>query len=115
MMLEPGKKYTIEIVIKDSENHATQPTYNRSMVSEMEVSKITNKLKTTNLSSIIRPLLTLWITLLFTVTLTVGLILKKLSFSDYITTMGPIMSMLIGFWFGERSALKDPKKTHTDD
>lgn len=53
-----------------------------------------------------RPFLTVLVTTLYNLALLAALGMGTLKISDYIMAMGPSNSMIIGFWFGERSALR---------
>jgi hypothetical protein len=58
-------------------------------------------------NSIVRPLLTI---LGFSTFLGIGvwgLVVGKLTFSDFFTSYGPIVTMMIGYWFGERKNATD--------
>lgn len=64
----------------------------------------------------VRPVLTYGIALLYNGAMVGGLMFGKVDFAQYMAAMGPVNAMLMGFWFGERSALKDPKrKTPLED
>lgn len=86
--------------------------HNDQLVKELEIRE---KHKTIGIGSYVRPVLTFAVTGVFNVALLVGLVLNQVSFQEYITTLAPMNSMLLGFWFGERSALKDPRKGVIDD
>lgn len=58
-----------------------------------------------------RPYLTILITTIYNTTLLVALLLGTLDVQQYITAVGPTNAMVIGFWFGERAALKRPGAT----
>lgn len=51
-----------------------------------------------------RPYLTVVITTIYNAALLVALWMGKLDTKDYITAVGPVNSMVMGFWFGERAA-----------
>lgn len=53
-----------------------------------------------------RPFLTVLVTTLYNGALLVALGMGALNIRDYIMAMGPSNSMIIGFWFGERSAVR---------
>ncbi|TSP13969.1 hypothetical protein [Cupriavidus campinensis] len=61
-----------------------------------------------------RPLLTFFITLFFNGTVTWAVFVGKLSVTDYIQAVGPINTMILGFWFAEKAALARPQG-HTKD
>lgn len=81
--------------------------YNEQLIQELNIQE---KYKSMGIGSYVRPVLTFFVAGVFNVALLAGLVVSKVSFQDYITTLAPINSMLLGFWFGERSALKDPTK-----
>jgi hypothetical protein len=56
----------------------------------------------------VRPLLTGIITLLFNGVCLWAWIEGQLNIKEYIMAMAPANSMILGFWFGERAALKTP-------
>ncbi len=87
-------------------------TYNEQILKELEIRERSKTID--RFTRLVRPVLTFGITGIFNITLLVGLFTGKVSFQEYLTTLAPINSMLIGFWFGERSALKDPKKAITN-
>lgn len=68
--------------------------YNEQSLKELEIKE---KFKNTGLSRYVRPILTLFIAVVFNITLLIGLALGKVSFQEYIATLAPINSMLIGF------------------
>ena len=86
--------------------------YNEQLVKELEVRE---KYKTTGLGSYVRPVMTFFTAGMFNIAMVVGLFLNKISFQEFIATIAPINTMLWGFWFGERSALKDPRRGVVDD
>lgn len=53
-----------------------------------------------------RPFLTALVTTVYNITLLVALSLGKLEINAYIASVGPTNAMIIGFWFGERSAAR---------
>ncbi len=88
-------------------------TYNEQLLRELEIRE---KYKNINrIAQLVRPTLTFAITGAFNITLLVGVFTGKITFEQYLTTLAPVNSMLLGFWFGERSALKDPRRTITED
>jgi hypothetical protein len=58
------------------------------------------------LDRLARPYLTAIVTTVFNGMCAWGVIAGKLSFKDYIMAIGPANAMIIGFWFGERTAMK---------
>lgn len=60
------------------------------------------------LNKIARPYLTVLITTIYNVTLLIALYGGKLEVKEYILAIGPVNAMVMGFWFGERAALKRP-------
>ena len=58
--------------------------------------------------SLVRPYLTLFIATLYNVALVWALVVGKLDVKDYIGTVGTTNSMIVGFWFAEKAALRDP-------
>jgi hypothetical protein len=62
------------------------------------------------LNKLARPYLTAMVATAFNTICGWGVVTGKLPFKDYIMAIGPINSMIVGFWFGERSALKLPGK-----
>jgi len=90
----------------------TLTKYNEQLLKELEIRE---RYKTAGkLSKMVRPAITFFVVGSFNVALLVGLFTGKVSFQEYMSTLAPINSMLLGFWFGERSALKDPKKALED-
>jgi hypothetical protein len=67
-----------------------------------------------SLQEFARPYLTILIATLFNVLLACAYFMGDLSIVEYITAVGPTNGMIIGFWFGERAALKDPKGAKDD-
>lgn len=63
------------------------------------------------LDKLARPYLTVLITTIYNVTLLLALYLGKLEVREYILAIGPVNAMVMGFWFGERAALKQPGAT----
>jgi len=62
------------------------------------------------LNSAARPYLTALIATLFNGICAWAAVTKQISIMEYITAIGPTNAMIIGFWFGERAALKHPGK-----
>lgn len=61
-------------------------------------------------NEIARPYLTALIATLFNIALIWALWMRLLDVKDYINAVGPTNAMIIGFWFGEKAALTDPKR-----
>jgi hypothetical protein len=61
-----------------------------------------------HLQGLARPYLTALIATLFNAVLAIAYFQGNLSIGDYIQSVGPTNAMIIGFWFGERAALKVP-------
>lgn len=57
---------------------------------------------------LVRPYLTLFIATTYTVALTWAVFVGKLDVKDYMTSVGSVNSMIVGFWFAEKAALRDP-------
>lgn len=62
------------------------------------------------LNKVARPYLTILITTIYNATLLIALWKGLLEVKEYILAIGPVNSMVMGFWFGERAALKVPGK-----
>jgi len=92
------EKETINAILK----------YNEQILKELEIRE-RYKLKG-RFAEFVRPAITISTFLIFEVSMIYGVATGKLSFSEFIQTFTPINTMLLGFWFGERSALKDPRK-----
>lgn len=60
------------------------------------------------LNKIARPYLTVLITTIYNAALLIALYVGQLEVKEYILAIGPTNAMIIGFWFGERAALKTP-------
>lgn len=58
------------------------------------------------LHSAARPYLTILIATLFNGICAWAAVKGQISVTEYITAIGPTNGMIIGFWFGERAALK---------
>jgi hypothetical protein len=56
----------------------------------------------------VRPFLTFFITVLYNTLLAWAVMNDQLKISDYIVAVGPMNAMIIGFWFAEKAALKQP-------
>ena len=61
------------------------------------------------LNKMVRPYLTFFIATIYNLLLAWAVLSGKLKVVDYMPAVGPMNDMLLGFWFGEKSALKDPK------
>lgn len=61
------------------------------------------------LNKLVRPYLTFFITTLYNVVLAWATFTGLLTVSDYMVAVGPINAMILGFWFAEKAALKDPR------
>lgn len=55
-----------------------------------------------------RPYLTVLVATVFNLLCAWAVISEKLNIKDYITAIAPTNAMIIGFWFGEKAALKAP-------
>jgi len=87
--------------------------YNDQLLRELEIRE---RYKTSGrLSKLVRPAITFFVVGSFNTALLVGLLTGEVSFREYMSTLAPINSMLLGFWFGERSALKDPRRAILED
>jgi hypothetical protein len=60
------------------------------------------------LSDIGRPFLTVMVNGVFTGVCVWAVLNSKMTVSEFIAAVGPSNSMILGFWFGERAALKNP-------
>lgn len=60
------------------------------------------------LSDSVRPVLTYLFALLYIGVSTWGVFIGKIEFSMYFAQIGTMVGMMISFWFGEKSALKNP-------
>lgn len=65
------------------------------------------------LHSLARPYLTVFITTLYNVICVWALVEGELKIIEYIAAIGPTNSLVLGFYFGERAALKIPGKDDT--
>ncbi len=63
----------------------------------------------------VRPILTILIIGLFMIALIIGLYTHQLSYKEFLLSISGTVSTLIGFWFGERAALKNPNANNTLD
>lgn len=61
------------------------------------------------LNKMVRPYLTFFITTLYNLVLVWAVLNDKMKLMEYITAVGPMNAMILGFWFGEKSALKNPQ------
>ena len=55
-----------------------------------------------------RPYLTVMFATTYNVVCVFAFMTDKMTVDTFITANGPIVATLLGFWFGERAALKDP-------
>lgn len=60
------------------------------------------------LSDSVRPVLTYCFATLYIVVSTWGVFAGKIEFSMYFAQIGTMVGMMVSFWFGEKSALKNP-------
>jgi len=87
--------------------------YNDQLIRELEIRE---RYKTASaLSKMVRPIITFLVVGAFNSALLVGLFTGEISLKEYMSTLAPVNSMLLGFWFGERSALKDPRRALVED
>lgn len=56
----------------------------------------------------VRPVLTYFSFFLFIGVSTYGVFAELIDFQLYFSQIGTMVSMMVSFWFGERSALKNP-------
>jgi len=61
------------------------------------------------LSDSVRPILTYLFAVLYIVVSTWGVWIGKIEFQIYFAQVGTMVGMMVSFWFGEKSALKDPR------
>ena len=66
-------------------------------------------------NKVVRPYLTLFITTLYNVLLAGAVMTNHLTVRDYIVAIGPTNAMILGFWFAEKAALKNPKADDAGD
>ena len=60
------------------------------------------------LSEGVRPILTYFFAVVYMGVSTYGVLVDKIDFTIYFSQIGTLVGMMIAFWFGERSALKNP-------
>jgi hypothetical protein len=60
------------------------------------------------LSEGVRPILTYFFAVVYMSVSTYGVLVNKIDFAIYFSQIGTLVGMMIAFWFGERSALKNP-------
>ena len=60
------------------------------------------------LSESVRPILTNYFAVVYMSVSTNGVFVGKIDFTIYFSQIGTLVGMMIAFWFGERSALKNP-------
>lgn len=63
------------------------------------------------LSDAVRPILTYLFAVLYIAVSTWGVVAGEIKFEMYFAQVGTMVSMMVSFWFGERSALKNPNTT----
>lgn len=59
-------------------------------------------------SSSVRPVITILFAVSFNLVCSLAVLFQVMTVSEYVVAIGPIVATLIGFWFGERAALKVP-------
>lgn len=60
------------------------------------------------LNKVARPYLTLLFATAFMAVCVIAWATDELPIESFMAAIGPIVSTLVGFWFGERAALKNP-------
>lgn len=60
------------------------------------------------ISDSVRPIITYIFAITYMVISTWGVAIGKIEFSMYFAQIGTMVGMMISFWFGEKSALKNP-------
>jgi hypothetical protein len=60
------------------------------------------------LSDSVRPILTYLFALLYISVSTWAVMVGRIEFSMYFAQIGTMVGMMVSFWFGEKSALKNP-------
>jgi hypothetical protein len=60
------------------------------------------------LSDSVRPILTYFFAALYMLVSTWGVFIGQIDFAMYFAQIGTMVGMMISFWFGEKSALKNP-------
>lgn len=60
------------------------------------------------LSGSVRPILTYFFAVVYMSVSTYGVFVGKIDFTIYFSQIGTLVGMMIAFWFGEKSALKNP-------
>ena len=60
------------------------------------------------LADSVRPVLTYFFAIVYMSVSTYGVFVDKIDFTIYFSQIGTLVGMMIAFWFGERSALKNP-------
>lgn len=63
----------------------------------------------TILTKAVRPVLTYFAFFFYISVSTYAVLAELIDFNLYFSQIGTMVSMMISFWFGERSALKSPK------
>jgi hypothetical protein len=61
------------------------------------------------ISDSVRPILTYVFATMYIAVSTWGVAIGKIEFAMYFAQIGTMVGMMISFWFGEKSALKDPR------
>jgi hypothetical protein len=61
-----------------------------------------------NFNSLVRPILTIVGFSTFLGIGVWGLVTKLLTFAEFFTSYGPIVTMMVGYWFGERKGASEP-------
>ena len=62
------------------------------------------------LSESVRPILTYFFAVVYMSVSTYGVFVGKIDFTIYFSQIGTLVGMMIAFWFGERSALKNSNR-----
>ncbi len=62
----------------------------------------------------VRPILTYFFAFIYMTVSTYGVITNRIDFTIYFSQIGTMVAMMISYYFGEKSALKDPKKDGSD-
>lgn len=68
----------------------------------------------TFMAGLARPYLAILISTLYNLVLLWAVVSGMLPIKEYILAIGPANAMIIGFLFGERAALKDPRSAERD-
>jgi hypothetical protein len=59
-----------------------------------------------------RPYLTVLVATMFNLLTAWAVVKERLSVQEYITAIAPTNAMIIGFWFGEKAALRSEENPH---